>query len=242
MAAVSAPSTDLANLDTAAVAPRVVESAPAEPRELTREIRKQIGLPLRAVQPYSWPKAWVFSLGFGVPLALAGYHVIAGALCLVALVFLPIWRRVEHKGATAGEDIYRFGVEAIGRVIDNEPAGNGRRDHLTRVEYLVGDVKVTARVVGAPLARKGLQPGQVVRVIHDRVATSRALIIERASDAHAERKAPPAPTAEELAEELKTGGCGGGGCGGGGCGGGGCGGGGCGGGGCGAGGCGGGGC
>ncbi|MEO7095719.1 MAG: hypothetical protein ABI175_20845, partial [Polyangiales bacterium] len=95
-------------------------------------------------------------------------------------------------------------------------------------------VLITARVVGAPLARKGLQPGQLVRVLHDRTTPSRALIIDRVSaDAAAERKAPPAPTADELAEETRTGGgCGGGGCGGGGCGGGGCGPGGCGGGGC----------
>jgi hypothetical protein len=244
VAAVSAPTTDVSRFESAGASARaVVEVEPAAPRELTSKVRKQIGLPLRAVQPYSWPRAWVFSLGFGVPLALAGYYKTAVVLSLLALVFLPIWRKFEHRTATAGEDIYRLGLEAIGRIVDNEPAGNGRRDHLTRVEYLVGDTLITARVVGAPLARKGLQPGQLVRVLHDRKEPSRALIIERvAADAVAKHKAPPAPTAEELAEETKTGGCGGGGCGAGGCGGGGCGGGACGGGGCGSGGCGGGGC
>lgn len=213
-----------------------------KPRELTPELRKKIGLPAKPMAAFPWATALIAVGTFGIPIALAGYWKLSALIAVAVLVGWPIWRRVEHANERAGEQIYRFGIEAVARVIDVEPAGPGQRNHLTVVEFMVGDDRVTAKVVGAPLARKGLRPGEDVIVIHDRTTPTRAVVVDRVERVGAKRRKGPPPARQEDAADEPLG-CGGGGCGGGGCGkGGGCGGGGCGGGGCGGGGCGGGGC
>lgn len=216
------------------------------PRTLTPELRRKLGLPARTFEPYRWPHAVIAVFVFGIPLALAGHPGLAVLLAFVALVALPLWHRAEHRVATAGEALFRDGDEALARVLFVEPAGPGKRDHAIRVAYVVEGTRIEARVVGAPLARQGLRPGEEIVVFHDRRELARCLVVERATDEARQRAATPAPLAHDDEHECcgggkcdgkggcgsgeacdGKGGCGGGGCGGGGCGGGGCGGGGC---------------
>jgi uncharacterized membrane protein YgcG len=155
-------------------------------------------------------------------------------------------RWLEHREAIGRERLYREGHEVVARVVDVEPAGAGRRDHVVRVEFMVESAHVKAVVFGAPLARRGLRPGEHVMVVYDPQAPQRCIVVERAkrevvaaleaaaSSANDGASVRAVLPPEEIEEEHHHhgGGCGGGGCGGGGCGGGGCGGGGCGGGGC----------
>lgn len=231
---------DAAELPASSPATPKSAAAPREPRTLTPALRRKLGLPARAFEPYRWPHAVIAVFVFGIPLALAGHPGLSVLLALVALVGLPLWHRAEHRVATAGEALFREGDEALARVLFVEPAGPGKRDHAIRVAYEVGGARVEARVVGAPLARQGLRPGEEIVVFHDRRELSRCLVVERATDATRERFGASAPLAHDDEHECcgggkcdGKGGCGSGeacdgkgGCGGGGCGGGGCGGGG----------------
>ncbi len=238
MAAVPSSTTD--DLTREALEPSNVQRLeraapkPPKPRELTAEMRKKVGLPAKAMAAFPWATALIAVGTFGVPIALAGYWKLSTFIAVAVLIGWPIWRRVEHANERAGEHTFRFGAEAVARVIDVEPAGPGQRNHLTVVEFMVGETRVTAKVVGAPLARKGLRPGEDVIVIHDRDVPTKAVVVDRVERTGAKRRKGPAPArVEDAADEPLGGGCGGGGCGKGACGGGACGGGGCGGGGCG---------
>jgi hypothetical protein len=241
-------------------------------RALTPEVRKLTGLPRVSYKPYPWRIAFLMVAIGVIPLIVLGKWMFVALFLTVVLGVVPSVRWLEHREAIGRERLFLEGREVVARVIDVEPAGTGRRDHVVRVEYLVGDARVQGVVFGAPLARRGLRPGENVLVVYDPQTPQRCIVVERVKAeaiaaiaaanegaAGAENGASyrgmalPPPEEEEDDHGHAHGGCGGGGCGGGGCGGGkcdgkgGCGsGGGCDGGGCGTGGggggCGGGGC
>lgn len=217
-------------------APRVVTlQKPFEPRVLSAKIRKEVGLPPAVVAPYRFGFALLMVGLVSVPMLLLGWYRLSVVMALVVLGLLPAVRWWEKREAELRDRVYTHGREVIARVTDVEPGGPDRGGKIVRVQFLAGEVAVQASVLGAPLARRGLGPGDDVVLLHDETDPTHCLILSRVARSKP-RKAVRRPPRSE------GGGCGGGGCGGGGCGGGGCGGGGCGGGGCGGGGCGGGGC
>lgn len=147
-------------------------------RALTPDVRKRVGLP-RIEGRYPWARAVIASAVFGVPLVLAGWSSIAFVIALVALVVLPGWRHLERREARARESLYVRGDEAIARVLEIEPAGSGRRDHVVHVEYFVGKTRHEARIVAAPLARHGLRPGDDALVVFDAENPTRCLLVEK---------------------------------------------------------------
>jgi hypothetical protein len=163
-----------------------------EGRVLTPEVRKRVGLP-RHKTKYPWARAVILTAVFGVPLALAGWASLTAILALVALIVLPAWRSVERRESTAREQLYVHGDEAVARVLEIEPPGAGRRDHVVHVEYFVGDTRHEARIVAAPLARQGLRPGDDATVVFDAKSPTRCLLIEKIARAP---KVEAPPTAE----------------------------------------------
>lgn len=199
------------------------------PRALTAEVRKRIGLPALKVPPYRVGFVSLVLVLAGVPMLLLGWYKATFALAAFALGVLPGLRWYERREIALRDRVYTHGREVVGRVLDVEPGGPDRNGKIVRLEFMVGERKVSASVFGCPLARRGLEPGDDVVVYHDESDPLRCLVVEKI-----------ARTVSPKARKVRRpeGGCGGGGCGKGACGGGGCGGGGCGGGGCGAGGCG----
>jgi hypothetical protein len=173
-----------------------------------------------------------------IPVIVLGKWLILALFVAVVLGVIPSVRWLEHRDAISRERLYVEGEEVVARVVDVEPAGAGRRDHVVRVEFLAGEQLVRGVVFGAPLARRGLRPGENVLVVYDPRTPQRCIVVERVKldaitaeggEAATSFRGKPLPPPEEVEEEHHHahGGCGGGGCGGGGCGGGGCGGGGC---------------
>jgi len=152
------------------------------PREITPEVRKLVGLPKVRRRPFRARLA-VISVSFGAALALWGYPRIALIVLLVALGFLPVIDWWEFRDAKRREAIYREGEEAIARIIEVEPGGRTRRDHIVRLEFFVGRTRVETRVIGAPLARRGIGPGDDVIVVYDQTQPTHCLIVERVSRA-----------------------------------------------------------
>jgi hypothetical protein len=109
------------------------------------------------------------------------------------LIVLPAWRSVERRESTAREQLYVHGDEAVARVLEIEPPGAGRRDHVVHVEYFVGDTRHEARIVAAPLARQGLRPGDDATVVFDTKSPTRCLLIQKIARAP---KVEAPPTAE----------------------------------------------
>ncbi len=208
---------------------------PFEPRVLTAKIRRELGLPPAVVAPYRFGFALLMVGLVSVPMLLLGWYRLSVVMALIVLGLLPAVRWWEKREAALRDRVYTHGREVIARVTDVEPGGPDRGGKIVRVQFLAGEEAVQASVLGAPLARRGLGPGDDVVLLHDEVDPTHCLILSRVARSKPRRAVRRPPRSE-------GGGCGGGGCGGGGCGGGGCGGGGFGGGGCGGGGCGGGGC
>jgi hypothetical protein len=69
--------------------------------------------------------------------------------------------------------------ETVARVIEVEPGGRTRRDHIVRLEFFVGKQRVETRVIGAPLARRGIGPGDDVVVVYQKDQPAHCLIVER---------------------------------------------------------------
>lgn len=147
---------------------------------LTPELRKRLGLPLTPPARYPWPIALLLvALGLG-PLLLAGYRPLAGALVLVGLGVLPAMRWMERREFSERERLYEQGQEGFAVVQEVEPAGAQRNDHLVRLEIFTQGRRISTMVSGSPLARKGLGPGDDVKVIFDPSDPRRCLLIERA--------------------------------------------------------------
>ena len=177
-----------------------VESAPSAhtPRPITAEVRKRVGLPKSAAR-YPWARAIILTGVFGLPLALAGYGSITAILALVALIVLPAWRAIERRESTARERLYTHGGEAVARVVEIEPAGAGRRDHVVHVEYYVGNTRHDARIVAAPLARQGLRPGDDASIVFDPKDPTRCLLIRKIARVRA-AEVPTTTSTEPKAE------------------------------------------
>jgi hypothetical protein len=104
--------------------------------------------------------------------------------CLVVVaigfVALPLVRWFEGRDLARIEDIYRFGSETTGRILDVEPAaGPGRSDHIVRVEFRAAGAVVQASVIGCPLARRGLAPDDEVVVLYAPDRPARCLVVRK---------------------------------------------------------------
>ncbi|HMI89450.1 MAG TPA: DUF3592 domain-containing protein [Polyangiaceae bacterium] len=149
------------------------------PRRLTPELRRELDLPAVKLVPYRWAFACVVVGTACVPLVLAKLWTLAVMAVLIGLVVIPALRWFEHREASWREDVYRSGLEAMGRVLDVEPAGSRRRDHTVRIEFFAGKEMVRASVFGCPLARKGLMPGDNVVVLYAANRPARCLVVRR---------------------------------------------------------------
>jgi hypothetical protein len=148
-------------------------------RALSPALRAELNLPVVARTPFRWAFACLIVATACLPLVLASMWKAAALTVFVGLVVVPAVRWIEAREASWREEVYRTGVEAKGRVLDVEPAGAGRRDHLVRVVFVAGGASVRASVVGCPLARKGLRPGDDIAIIHDAKMPTRCLIVRK---------------------------------------------------------------
>jgi hypothetical protein len=153
------------------------------PRRMTAEVREELDLPIVTLKPYRWTFACLVVATACLPLALASMWKLAAAAVVIGLVVVPAVRWFEHREASWREDVYRSGLLATGRVLDVEPAGPQRRDHTIRVEFLAGGTRVRASVIGCPLARKGLMPGDHVVLLYAAHRPARCLVVERSAPA-----------------------------------------------------------
>jgi hypothetical protein len=104
------------------------------------------------------------------------------AAVAVGFVVLPLVRWFERRDAIRREDVYRFGTETAGRILDVEPAtGPDRSDHIVRVEFRAGGAVVQTSVIGCPLARRGLMPDDEVVVIYAPERPTRCLVVRKAA-------------------------------------------------------------
>ncbi|MCC6645211.1 MAG: hypothetical protein IT374_06555 [Polyangiaceae bacterium] len=148
------------------------------PRELTPALRKAIGLPARAAR-YRWSFAALTVGAVAVPLLLAGLPKVLGLFAFVALVGLPLGLWIERRDAAAKEELFRHGALGWATVLEVEPGGDSNKDRPVRLELWVEGAAVQTTVRGAPLARRGLEPGADIRVIYAADDPRRCLIVER---------------------------------------------------------------
>jgi hypothetical protein len=153
----------------------------APPRRLTAEVREELDLPVAQLKPYRWSFACLVVATACLPLVLASLWKLAAAAVIIGLVIVPAVRWFEHREASWREDVYRSGLEATGRVIDIEPAGPQRKDHVIRVEFFANGTIVNASVIGCPLARKGLMPSDYVVILYAANRPTRCLVIGRSA-------------------------------------------------------------
>ncbi len=133
----------------------------AEPRRLTPAVRQRIGVA-------------------AAPLLLARYYALTAAVAVAALVVLPAVRWLEDREARAKERVYTHGAEALGEILEVEPGSDHDRNRLVRLEYNVDRGRIKTTVTGSPFARRGLAPGDRVRVLYDPATPTRCLIVDRA--------------------------------------------------------------
>lgn len=146
---------------------------------LTPESRRLLGLPPASALKYPWPAAVItVLLGVG-PLWLAGYRSIAVLLVVLGFVILPTMRWMERRERKDRERLYHQGRDGFGVVLAVEPAGAQKNDHLVRLELFIAGKRIETFVTGSPLARRGLAPGDDVKVIYDERDPRRCLLLER---------------------------------------------------------------
>ncbi len=148
------------------------------PRTLTRDVRSQIGLPDVAFR-YRWGFASLVVAIVCVPLLFASMWTASALAILIGLVALPAVRWFEHREAAWRDDVYRFGAATTGRVLDVEPSGTARDDHIVRIEFRADRNVVHTSVVGSPLARRGLAPDDEITVYYSPERPTRCLIIRK---------------------------------------------------------------
>src|SRR5689334_8700981 len=106
------------------------------PRSLTPAVRAELGLPAAPHPPYRWAFASLVVATACVPLMLAKLWTACFGAGAIGLVVFPLVRWFENRDARRRDDVYRFGRETTGRVIDVEPAARpGLSDHIIRVEF-----------------------------------------------------------------------------------------------------------
>jgi len=159
----------------------VISGGEATPRVLTREVREELELPVVRRAPYRWTFACVVVGTACIPLLLAKLWTLAVMAIAIGFVVLPAVRWFEYRDAAWRDDVYRWGLKTTGCVVDVEPAGSRRRDHIVRVEFFAGGEVVRASIIGCPLARKGLMPGEDVVVLYAESRPARCLVTERAA-------------------------------------------------------------
>jgi hypothetical protein len=149
-------------------------------RPLTAAIRQELGLPAVTDAPYRWAFAALVVATVSVPLMLAGLWKACFAAAAIGLVILPLVRWFEHRDAKRREDVYRFGSETRGRVLDVEPStGPNRSDHIVRVEFVAGGNVIRASLIGCPLARRGLLPEDEVVILYAPERPERCLVARK---------------------------------------------------------------
>lgn len=151
----------------------------SHPRELTPRIRAELGLSEVMHPPYRWAFAAIVVTTACVPLLLASLYKTCLLVVAVAFVILPLVRWLERRDATRRDDVYRFGTETTARVLDVEPSGPDRSDHIVRVEFRARGAVVHASVIGCPLARRGLMPEDEVVVIYAPERPTRCLVVRK---------------------------------------------------------------
>src|SRR5260221_6726452 len=104
------------------------------PRALTPDVRGQVGLPQVAFR-YRWGFAALVVAIACIPLLFASMWTASALAILIGLVALPSIRWFEHRDAAWRDDVYRFGAETTGRVLDVEPAGKTRDDHIVLIGF-----------------------------------------------------------------------------------------------------------
>jgi hypothetical protein len=150
------------------------------PRELTPAVRAELGLAEGRRRPYPYAFAALVVVTASVPLLLASMWSATVAAMAIGLVLLPLVRYYENREVSRREDIYRFGSEAKGRVLDVEPAtGPGRADHIVRLEFRAEGSLVQASVIGCPLARRGLAPDDAVVLLYAPDHPSHCLVLRK---------------------------------------------------------------
>jgi hypothetical protein len=145
-------------------------------RSVTPAIRAELGMPALTASPYPWAFASLVVGTACVPLVIASLWTACFLAASVGLVVLPALRWFERREAGWREKVYRYGVEASGRVLDIEPAGSDGKDHLVRVEFRAGSGLVRTSVLGCPLAGRGLFPDDAVLILFDADRPTRCLI------------------------------------------------------------------
>ena len=149
------------------------------PRDLTPEIRQKLGLTSSKSVPYRWTFAGIVVAIGCAPLLVAGYFRVAIAAVGCAFVAVPAMRWLAARDAARRERVYRDGAEARGLVIAVEPGSDRDKDRIVRIEYLVNGERVKASVLGCPLARRGLSPGDEVTVLYEPTDPQMCLLAER---------------------------------------------------------------
>jgi hypothetical protein len=150
-----------------------------ESRELTAAVRAELGLSKVIQAPYRWAFASLVVGTACVPLMIARMWKSCVVSVVIGFVVLPLVRWFERRDAARREDVYRFGIETVGRVLDVEPAAPGRSDHIVRVEFRAEGAIVRASVIGCPLARRGLLPDDDVVVLHAPDRPERCLVVRK---------------------------------------------------------------
>lgn len=146
---------------------------------LTPDLRRRLGLPTTLPRPYPWGLAALIAAVGSGPIWLTGYRAAIVVFLAVTFVILPAMRWLERREHLERERLYTQGTEGFAEVTAVEPAGASRDDHLVRLDLFVGGQKIETTVYGCPLARKGLSPGEEVRVVYDERDPRRCLILER---------------------------------------------------------------
>jgi hypothetical protein len=149
-------------------------------RPLNAELRARLGLAVAKRTPYRWGFACLVVALACVPMLLAKMWLLSALSVVVGLVVLPLVRWFEQRDLSWREDVVRTGAEAIGRVLDVEPASQGKTDHLVRLEFPVGSGLVRTSVIGCPLAARGLAPDDEVVIYYARERPTRCVIARKA--------------------------------------------------------------
>jgi hypothetical protein len=145
-------------------------------------LRAELGLADAAPRPYPWAFAALIVVTACVPLVFAKmWSATFGAVAL-GFVALPLVRLYENREVSRREDVYRFGAEAKGRVLDVEPpTAPGRSDHIVRLEFWANGSVVQASIIGCPLARRGLAPDDAVILLYAPDHPTRCLVLRKDS-------------------------------------------------------------
>jgi hypothetical protein len=147
------------------------------PRPVTPAIRAELGLALRPPSPYPWAFAAVVVGVACIPLGLASMWKACSSAIGIGFVILPFFRWFEQRDGAWREEVYRYGIETNGRVLDVEPPGSGRADHLVRIEFRAGTDVIRTSILGCPLARRGLGPDEEIVVLFAADCPTRCLIV-----------------------------------------------------------------